>query len=127
MNPNSFGKGGQQQQQLPNGAAASGPAQAANAQAHNANQQQSQQAQQQQPQQQQNAVQPPSGMDQPFGSLGDDHFPGMNLDFSSLEGGDVLDNFDFDSFLNNEGDGSFGFDANLAFGDGLDAGIEGAN
>lgn len=53
-------------------------------------------------------------------------FPGMNLDFAGLEGPDVLDNFDFDSFLNNEaGDGGFGFDANMGFGDtGLEAGGE---
>lgn len=48
----------------------------------------------------------------------------MNLDFSNLEGPDVLDNFDFDSFLNNDaGDGNFAFDGNLNFGaDGLEAG-----
>lgn len=48
----------------------------------------------------------------------------MNLDFSSLEGQDVLDNFDFDSFLNNDaGENAFAFDANMAFGtDGLEAG-----
>lgn len=114
MNANSFGKG----QQMPNGQAA--PAQQANAQAHAQNQQQ-----------QQNAVQPPApggqqDMNAPFGSLDNNQFPDMNLDFT-LEGGDVLDNFDFDSFLNNDGDAGFAFDANLAFGDGLDAGIEGAN
>lgn len=112
MNANSFGKG----QQLPNGQA---NAQQANAQAHNQNQQQ------------QNAVQPPApggqpDMNAPFGALDNGPFPDMNLDFT-LEGGDVLDNFDFDSFLNNDGDGGFGFDANLAFGDGLDTGIENAN
>lgn len=114
MNPNSFGKG----QQLPNGQAAS--AQQANAQAHSQNQQQ------------QNAVQPPAAggqpdMNAPFGSLDNNQFPDMNLDFT-LEGGDVLDNFDFDSFLNeSDGDGAFAFDAQLAFGDGLDTGIENAN
>lgn len=48
---------------------------------------------------------------------------GMSLDFSGLEGPDVLDNFDFDSFLNNDaGDASFAFDANMAFG--TDGGLE---
>lgn len=48
----------------------------------------------------------------------------MNLDFGNLEGPDVLDNFDFDSFLNNDsGDGTFGFGADMNFGDnGLEAG-----
>lgn len=47
----------------------------------------------------------------------------MNLDFGNLEGPDVLDNFDFDSFLNNEaGDANFGFDANMGFDTGLEAG-----
>ena len=118
MNANSFGKG----QQLPNGQAAA--VQQANAQAHNANQQQQQQAT--------NGVQPPVGNpgDMPFGSLGDQQFGVGDLDGLGnfgLDNGDVLDNFDFDSLLNMDGDGSF-FDANLAFGDGLDAGgIEGAN
>lgn len=50
----------------------------------------------------------------PFGSLGDDQF---NMDFANLDSGDVLDNFDFDSFLNNTGDNDgLGFDANFAFG-----------
>ena len=103
---------------MPNGQA--GQAQQANAQAHSQNQQQ------------QNAVQPPAppggqpDMAQPFGSLENNQFGDMNLDFT-LEGGDVLDNFDFDSFLNNDGDGGLGFDANFAFGDGLDAGIENTN
>lgn len=47
--------------------------------------------------------------------------------FSGLEGGDVLDNFDFDSFLHD--DGGFEFDAsnfNMGGGDGVEAGAEGA-
>ena len=40
------------------------------------------------------------------------------MDFADLGSGDVLDNFDFDSFLNNPGgDEGLGFDANFAFGD----------
>ncbi|GIZ42283.1 hypothetical protein CKM354_000555800 [Cercospora kikuchii] len=54
----------------------------------------------------------------PFGALdGADQFSGM--DFANLDSGDVLDNFDFDSFLNNTAeDNGLGFDANFAFGDG---------
>lgn len=53
----------------------------------------------------------------PFGALDGDQFSGM--DFANLDSGDVLDNFDFDSFLNNTGgDEGLGFDANFAFGDG---------
>lgn len=89
---------------------------------------QQQQQQQQPPQPQQ--LPPPDMSGPPFGSLTDpnDQFgmSGMNMDFANLEGGDVLDNFDFDSFLNTagDGDGGFAFDANLAFGDGtgLEAG-----
>ncbi|KAL8827485.1 MAG: hypothetical protein Q9191_003161 [Dirinaria sp. TL-2023a] len=47
--------------------------------------------------------------------------------FSGLDGGDVLDNFDFDSFLHD--DGGFEFDAsnfNMGGGDGVEAGAEGA-
>ena len=51
----------------------------------------------------------------------------MNLDFDLSNSGDVLDNFDFDSFLNQDGDG-MAFDANFAFGgEGIGSGIEGAN
>ena len=48
-----------------------------------------------------------------------------NLDFSALDGGDVLENFDFDSFLNNNGTGDdFTFDSG-ALGDfPLDPGVE---
>ncbi|RMY64574.1 hypothetical protein D0864_12316 [Hortaea werneckii] len=86
------------------------------------------------PQQQQQA--PPPSQDPnaggipsaPFGNLGgpDDGFGNMNLDFAGIDGGDVLDNFDFDSFLNtnDDGNGLGGFDANFAFdGTGLEAGM----
>lgn len=47
----------------------------------------------------------------------------MNLDFGAIEGQDVLDNFDFDSFLNNDGADFTGFDNNFLGGDaGLEAG-----
>ncbi|KAH9842126.1 camp-dependent protein kinase pathway protein [Teratosphaeria destructans] len=84
-------------------------------------------------QQGQQAVQQPQGvpqpgapeMGQPFGSLDGNQFGDMSsLDFADLNGPDVLDNFDFDSFLNtgDGNDGLAGFDANFAFGDGLEAG-----
>jgi len=71
-----------------------------------------------------NQVQAPApdmGMGAPFGDLGGDgQFTGM--DFANLDSGDVLDNFDFDSFLNNNDDAGLAFDANFAFGG--DASIE---
>ncbi|GAB7353256.1 hypothetical protein MBLNU459_g3765t1 [Dothideomycetes sp. NU459] len=60
----------------------------------------------------------------PFGHLDGNDFNSLSFDIGPMDGTDVLDNFDFDSFLTNgDGDGSFGFDANIAFGDGgLEAG-----
>jgi hypothetical protein len=52
-----------------------------------------------------------------------DNFPNdnsFNLDFSTLENPDVLENFDFDSFLNQSGEGDFGGD----FGIGGDANFD---
>ena len=107
-----------------------------NANSFNKNQQMtngvSQPPQQNQPQQNANAVQQPPQPDMgaPFGSI-DNGFDIGNLgsmDFSNpLDGPDVLDNFDFDSFLNTGDDGGgLAFDANFAFGDGgLEAGGEG--
>lgn len=72
---------------------------------------------QQQNQQQGNAGQPNDMNMPPFGALdgSDNNF----MEFANLDSGDVLDNFDFDSFLNNTGgDEGLGFDANFAFGDG---------
>jgi len=69
---------------------------------------------------------PPPDMGQPFGSLDQGQFSDINMDFAGLDGGDVLDNFDFDSFLNtgDGNDGLAGFDATFAFNDGtsLEAG-----
>ena len=53
----------------------------------------------------------------PAGVFGDFNNPSesFNLDFSTLESNDVLENFDFDSFLNTDDtNGSFAFDPNLA-------------
>lgn len=53
----------------------------------------------------------------------------MDLSFARVgDGNDVLDNFDFDSFLNQNGtdaDNSFAFDVNMNFDDGT-AGSAGA-
>lgn len=47
----------------------------------------------------------------------------MSLDFAGIDGNDVLEQFDFDSFLNNDNaDNSFAFDPNMNFGGGLEAG-----
>ena len=50
--------------------------------------------------------------------------PNFNLDFGSLDNPDVLENFDFDSFLHTEGDGGgFGFEPMLSLNpDGVEAG-----
>ncbi|KXT13823.1 hypothetical protein AC579_39 [Pseudocercospora musae] len=80
---------------------------------------------QQQNQQQGNVGQPSADMGMaPFGDLSNDQ--NNFMDFANIESGDVLDNFDFDSFLNNTGgDEGLGFDANFAFGDGIEADIGG--
>lgn len=76
------------------------------------------------PQQQQQSM--PDVNAAPFGALGgDDQFNGM--DFANLDASDqLLDNFDFDQFLNQTGgDEGLGFDANFAFGDGEGIDISG--
>ena len=62
-----------------------------------------------QPVQQMNPTTDPSMNFDTFGA-GDQAF---NLDFSTLENPDVLENFDFDSFLNQSGEGDFGGDFSL--------------
>ncbi|OQN96305.1 hypothetical protein B0A48_17561 [Cryoendolithus antarcticus] len=71
---------------------------------------------------------PDMTQNQPFGNLGDPsngQFD-IGMDFADLggTGGDVLDNFDFDSFLNNDDGSGLGFD-NFAFDNGLEATGEG--
>lgn len=40
----------------------------------------------------------------------------FNLDFGALDNPDLLEHFDFDSFLNTDGDpGGFGFDPNITY------------
>jgi len=57
----------------------------------------------------------------PFGNIAEDG--SFGLDFSPLDGPDVLENFDFDSFLHTEDNGAFGsLDGDLNFGpDGVEA------
>lgn len=45
----------------------------------------------------------------------------FNLDFSALDNPDILESFDFDTFLNTEETG-FGFDPNLPYTDGVETG-----
>jgi hypothetical protein len=47
----------------------------------------------------------------------------FNLDFSGLETSDVLENFDFDSFLHtDDGGNGFSFDPAINFAEGLETG-----
>lgn len=52
---------------------------------------------------------------------------GFNIDFSTLEQSDLLENFDFDTFLNTDGDtAGFGFDPSMSFNaDGVETGATG--
>lgn len=112
MNPNSFQKQQIAPSGMPNGA------------------QQQQPQHQQQPNQNSNGVQQqqaPTDMAGPFGGsgnlVGDESF-GINMDFADVgaASGDVLDTFDFDSFLNE--DTAMNFDFNT-FDGGLEAGGDG--
>jgi hypothetical protein len=119
MNQNSF----QKQQIAPNGGGMPNGAQ----------QQQQQQPQNQQPNQGGNGVPPPApDMNGPFGGSGnlvgeEPYNPNMSMEFAELGqgGGDVLDNFDFDSFLdNNVMESGMAFDS-FNFDTGLEAGGDG--
>lgn len=73
-----------------------------------------------QPQMHQPDLSQPNG---PFDSFGPDQ--NFNLDFSTLENSDVLENFDFDSFLNTTNDDTFNFDGSI--GVGTDFGLDATN
>nr|POE80066.1 transcriptional activator soma [Quercus suber] len=66
---------------------------------------------------------PPDMNQTPFGNLdASEQFGGMGMDFAGMDGNDVLDNFDFDSFLNTQNDDTLGgLDTNFMF---SDAGLE---
>ncbi|KAJ5225096.1 Transcriptional activator somA [Penicillium chermesinum] len=67
----------------------------------------------------------PSTLDQnqaPFNDLGITDSSAFNLDFSALDNPDILESFDFDTFLNTDGETGFGFDPNLPYTDGVETG-----
>ncbi|KAG2419818.1 hypothetical protein HFD88_004614 [Aspergillus terreus] len=67
---------------------------------------------------------PPPDQNQPFNDLSMPDASAFNLDFSALENPDILENFDFDTFLNTDADtAGFGFDPNMPYpGDGVETG-----
>ncbi|KAB8067504.1 hypothetical protein BDV29DRAFT_88459 [Aspergillus leporis] len=59
---------------------------------------------------------PPDQSQQPFNDLSIPDASAFNLDFSALENPDILENFDFDTFLNTDADtAGFGFDPNISY------------
>ncbi|KAL4917081.1 hypothetical protein BDW62DRAFT_218318 [Aspergillus aurantiobrunneus] len=76
---------------------------------------------------QQSLVQPPPP-DQTQQSFSDLTMPDpstFSLDFSALENPDILENFDFDTFLNTDTDtAGFGFDPSITYPDGVETGAE---
>jgi hypothetical protein len=69
-------------------------------------------------------VQPPPDQQQSFTDLSIPDASAFNLDFSALENPDILENFDFDTFLNTDADATgFGFDPSISYsGDGVETG-----
>ncbi|KAF9883113.1 hypothetical protein FE257_004092 [Aspergillus nanangensis] len=69
-------------------------------------------------------VQPPPDQNQQFSDLAIPDASAFNLDFSALENPDILENFDFDTFLNTDADtAGFGFDPNMGYSaDGVETG-----
>ena len=48
---------------------------------------------------------------------------GFNLDFTTLDNPDILESFDFDTFLNTDDNTTFAFDPNIGYPpDGVEAG-----
>ncbi|GFF95487.1 adhesion defective protein 2 [Aspergillus udagawae] len=59
---------------------------------------------------------PPDQTQQSFNDLSIPDASAFNLDFSALENPDILENFDFDTFLNTDADtAGFGFDPNISY------------
>ncbi|KAL4792726.1 hypothetical protein BDV19DRAFT_246658 [Aspergillus venezuelensis] len=76
---------------------------------------------------QQTLVQPPPpDQTQPsFGDLAMNDPSAFSLDFSALENPDILENFDFDTFLNTDTDtAGFGFDPSMTYPDSVETGAE---
>ncbi|KXG51891.1 LisH dimerization motif, subgroup [Penicillium griseofulvum] len=72
----------------------------------------------------QTMVQPPPDQQQSFTDLSIPDASAFNLDFSALENPDILENFDFDTFLNTDADATgFGFDPSISYSaDGVETG-----
>ncbi|KAJ5108710.1 Transcriptional activator somA [Penicillium angulare] len=64
---------------------------------------------------------------QQFNDLGISENTPFSLDFSALDNPDILESFDFDTFLNTDADGTgFGFDPNMSYPpDGVETGADG--
>ncbi|KAJ0420431.1 hypothetical protein BJY00DRAFT_323899 [Aspergillus carlsbadensis] len=75
---------------------------------------------------QQTLVQPPPDQtQQSFNDLSIPDPSAFSLDFSALENPDILENFDFDTFLNTDTDtAGFGFDPSISYTDGVETGAE---
>ncbi|KAJ6151825.1 Transcriptional activator somA [Penicillium chermesinum] len=69
-----------------------------------------------------NSFKGPNGTATPFNDLGITDSSAFNLDFSALDNPDILESFDFDTFLNTDGETGFGFDPNLPYTDGVETG-----
>ncbi|KAL4930546.1 putative cAMP-dependent protein kinase pathway protein (Som1) [Aspergillus undulatus] len=68
---------------------------------------------------------PPDQTQPPFPDLTINDGSAFNLDFSALENPDILENFDFDTFLNTDTDtAGFGFDPSITYPDGVETGTE---
>ena len=68
---------------------------------------------------------PPADTSSTFPNFGVEDGQAFNLDFSTLENPDVLENFDFDSFLNQSGTDDFGGEG--VFGTAFDLNMDGAD
>lgn len=65
----------------------------------------------------------PPDPNQTFNDLNITDGPTFSLDFGGLDNQDILENFDFDTFLNTDGDSTgFGFDASMPYADGVETG-----
>ncbi|KMU87812.1 OefA [Coccidioides immitis H538.4] len=87
--------------------------------------QQAPQAQPPQPQQQQSQPQqqPQQDPNLPFGDMNLPDTHNYNLDFTTLDNPDILENFDFDTFLNTDDPTTFAFEPGLSYpADGVEAG-----
>ncbi|KAL4972725.1 hypothetical protein BDW66DRAFT_116473 [Aspergillus desertorum] len=68
---------------------------------------------------------PPDQTQQSFNDLAMPDPSAFSLDFSALENPDILENFDFDTFLNTDTDtAGFGFDPSISYPDGVETGTE---